>query len=69
MKILSPFGPKLAKIKVPKSILDKINLEVDKIIKNKSRVKKNDYSKRVVGQVYQEIELPKNFINKVIKKF
>ncbi len=69
MKILSPFGPKLAKIKIPKSILDKINLEVDKIIKNKLRVKKNDYSKRVVGQVYQEIELPKNFINKNIKKF
>ena len=65
MKILSPFGPKLAKIKVPKSILDKINLEVDKIIKNKSRVKKNDYSKRVVGQVYQEIELPKKPDSKV----
>ena len=69
MKIIKPFGPTLAKVKIPKNIINKINLEVDKIINSKKLTKKNDYSKRVVGQVYQEIRLPGKFTNKVIKKF
>ena len=69
MKILSPFGPKLGKIKIPVKILSLINKEVDKIIKNKSKTKKSDYSKKVVGQVYQEIQISKKFINKNLKKF
>ncbi len=69
MKILSPFGPKLGKIKIPIKIISLINKEVDKIIKNKSKTKKSDYSKKVVGQVYQEIQISKKFINKYLKKF
>ena len=69
MKIIKPFGPTLAKVKIPKNIINKINLEVDKIINSKKLTKKNDYSKRVVGQVYQEIRLPDKFTNKIIKKF
>ena len=69
MKILSPFGPKLGKIKIPSKIISQLNKEVDKIIKSKSKTKKSDYSKKVVGQVYQEIQISKNFINKYLKKF
>jgi hypothetical protein len=69
MKIIKPFGPTLAKVKIPKNIINKINLEVDKIINSKKLTKKNDYSKRVVGQVYQEIRLPDKLTNKDIKKF
>ena len=69
MKILSPFGPKLGKIKIPTKIVSLLNKEVDKIIKNKSKTKKSDYSNKVVGQVYQEIQISKKFINKNLKKF
>ena len=69
MKILSPFGPKLGKIKIQSKIISLLNKEVDKIIKSKSKTKKSDYSKKVVGQVYQEIQISKNFINKYLKKF
>ena len=68
MQVLSPFGPKLGKIKLPKKLIKKINIEVEKII-SKNLSKKNDYSNKVVGQVYQEIQLPRNFINKQIKSF
>ena len=57
MKVFNPFGPVLAKVKIPKKIINKINIEVDKIILNKKLSKKNDYSKKVVGQVYQEIRI------------
>ena len=69
INILSPFGPKLAKIKLTKKIIKVINKEVDRIIINEKRLRTNDYSKKLVGEVYQEIELSKNFINKELKKF
>ena len=69
MKVVSPFGPKIGIIKIPKKIINQINKEFEKIIKNKNLSKKNDYSKKLVGQVKQEIELPKTFINKHLKKF
>ena len=69
MKVLSPFGPKIGIIKIPKKIINQINKEFEKIIKNKNLSKKNDYSKKLVGQVKQEIELSKSFINKHLKKF
>ena len=69
MKILSPFGPRIVKIKFPKILINKINKEIDKIISDKKNLKKNDYSKKLVGQVHQEIELPKKFVDRFLKKF
>ena len=69
MKVVSPFGPKIGIIKIPKKIINQINKEFEKIIKNKNLSKKSDYSKKLVGQVKQEIELSKSFINKYLKKF
>ena len=67
--IISPFGPKIAKIKLSKKIVKDINREVERIILNEKKSKKKDYSNKLVGEVYQEIELSKNFINKNLKKF
>ena len=69
INIISPFGPKLAKIKLSKKVVSDINQEVERIILNEKKSKKKDYSKKLVGEVYQEIELSKNFINKKLKKF
>ena len=68
MKVISPFGPKIAKLKISKSIVNKINNEVEKIINQKKLSKKHDYSKKLVGQVHQEIELSKSFIKKNLNK-
>ena len=69
MKLLSPFGPKIVIIKIPKIIINKINHEVDKILNNKKRLRKSDYSNKLVGQVQQEIQLDKKFIQKNLLKF
>jgi len=68
MKILSPFGPKIAKLKLPQFLVKKINNEVDKILSKKKLVKKLDYSKKLVGQVKQEFQLPKAFVKKNLEK-
>ena len=69
MRVFNPFGPKIAITKIPKKIMNKINKEVDLIVNNKSRSKKSDYSKELVGQVKQEIRLSNKFVNKHILKF
>ena len=69
MKVLNPFGPKIAIIKIPKNIISKINQEVDQILNNKKRLKKSDYSNKLVGQVKQEIQLSSKFIQKNLLKF
>ncbi len=68
VKILSPFGPKIGKLKFSNYLIKKINTEVDKIISNKKLAKKFDYSKKLVGQVKQEIYLPKLFVKKNLDK-
>jgi len=69
MKVLSPFGPKIAILKIPKHLISKINKEVDKILIDKKKLKKSDYSNKLVGQVKQEIKLNSNFIKKNLLKF
>ena len=69
MKIISPFGPKIAVTRVPRKIINQINLEVNNILKSKKRTKQSDYSKKLVGEVQQEIQLSKNFIKKYLIKF
>ena len=44
MRVLSPFGPKIESLKLPRSSIRKINIEVDKIISKKNLLKKLDYS-------------------------
>jgi uncharacterized protein (TIGR02466 family) len=68
IKILSPFGPKIAKLRFSKKLINTINSEVDRINSNKSLAKKLDYSKKLVGQVKQEISLPISFIKKNLEK-
>ena len=69
MKVLNPFGPKIAIIKIPITIVKKINQEVDKILGDKKRLKKSDYSNKLVGQVKQEIKLDNKFVKKNLLKF
>ena len=69
MIVLSPFCPKIAIIKIPKNIVNKINQEVDKILGDKKKLKKSDYSKKLVGQVKQEIKLDNKFVKNNILKF
>ena len=68
MKVISPFGPKIAKLKFSTKLISKINNEVDKILSKKNLLKRLDYSKKLVGQVKQEFQLPKSFITKNLEK-
>ncbi len=68
MKVISPFGPKIAKLKFSNKLIKIINNEVEQIIKKKKLLKKLDYSKKLVGQVKQELQLPKSFVKNYLEK-
>jgi len=68
MKVISPFGPKIAKLRLSNSLIKKLNKEVDRIISKKNLIKKFDYSNKLVGQVKQEFQIPKKFIKKNFEK-
>ena len=68
MRVISPFGPKIAKLKFSSKLIDIINKEVDLISNKKKLFKKLDYSNKLVGQVKQEFQLPKKFLKKYLEK-
>tara|TARA_Y100000768_G_C23937599_1_gene663331 strand:+ start:60 stop:668 length:609 start_codon:yes stop_codon:yes gene_type:complete len=68
MRIITPFGPKIGKLKFSNKLIKKINNEVDEILSKKNLLKKLDYSKKLVGQVKQEFQLPKTFVKKNLEK-
>ena len=68
MKVISPFGPKIGRFKLSNRVIKKINTEVERVLKKKSLYKKLNYSKQLVGQVKQEFQLPKEFIQKFLHK-
>ena len=68
MKIISPFGQKIAKLKLSSDLIKILNKEVDRIISKKNLIEKLDYSNKLVGQVKQEFQIPKSFIKKNLEK-
>ena len=69
MKVIAPFGPKIAKLKISRSLVKKMNSEIEKIHGSKNLNRKYDYSKKLVGHVSKEVQLDKRFINKHLSKF
>ena len=69
MKVIAPFGPKIAKLKISRSLIKKMNSEIEKIYGSKNLNRKYDYSKKLVGHVSKEVQLNKRFINKHLLSF
>ena len=69
MKAYYPFGPPIGYAELPKEMIDDLNKGCDKIVKSKELSKSEDWSKRLVGHVEQEILIPKDILNKWGKWF
>ena len=59
--LIKPFGPWIAKINIPDDILLKLNNYVDQIIIDEEKSKKQDFGRKLAGNVKQEFELDENF--------
>ena len=62
LDIISPFGPSIAKVKIPEKIIKTLNDHVDEIRNNEKLSKKFDAGKTLIGNVSQEINLSSEII-------
>ena len=62
LNILSPFGPSIAKIKIPEKIIKTLNDHVDEIRASKKKSKEFDAGQSLIGNVTQEILLGQKII-------
>ena len=64
MKTYYTFGPPIGHAELPKEMIDDFNKGCDDIAKDKELSKSADWSHSLVGQVNQEILIPKEILNK-----
>ena len=57
IQLIKIFGPSILKVSIPKTILDNLNIYIDKIIADKQKSQELDIGDRLVGDVTQEFEL------------
>ena len=62
LKLIAPFGPSIAKVKIPEKIIKILNDHVDKVRENKNLSNKYDAGKSLIGNVTQEINLSAEII-------
>ena len=65
IRILKPFGPSIAKIKMPQILIEKLNDYIDKIIENEKKANKLDIGTKLVGNVTQEFQLEKKISKEI----
>ena len=60
--LLTPFGPKIAKVKMPEDLVKKLNNYIDKIIEDKKKSSELDIGDKLAGNVTEEFQLENNIV-------
>ena len=63
-RIIKTFGPSVMQVKIPKNIVDNINLYIDGIVNDKKKTQNLSAGNYLVGDVTQEFTLESDFIKK-----
>ena len=62
--VIKPFGPSIAKVTIPKNIVENLNTYIDKVVENSQKSKELDYGNKLAGNVKQEFYLEKEIMEK-----
>ena len=62
IQISKPFGPSIAKVKIPQELVDTLNNYVDKIIDDEKKSKELDHGDKLAGNVKQEFQIEQSFL-------
>ena len=62
--VSKPFGPSIARTKIPDEILNELNNYIDKTIVNNQKVNDLNLGPKLAGDVTQEFQLEKEFMSK-----
>ena len=64
IKVVRPFGPTYAHVKIPNKILDSLNDYIDNLIKDQNKKAKLNFGESLVGDVTQEFLIEKEIAEK-----
>ena len=64
IKVVRPFGPTYAHVKIPNRILDSLNDYIDNLIKDQNKKAKLNFGESLVGDVTQEFLIEKEIAEK-----
>ena len=64
IKIVRPFGPTYAHVKIPNRILDSLNDYIDNLIKDQNKKSKLNFGENLVGDVTQEFLIEREIAEK-----
>ena len=62
IQISRPFGPTIAKVKIPQELINTLNNYVDKVITDEKKVKELDNGDQLAGNVKQEFQIEQAFL-------
>ena len=62
LRVIKPFGPTIARVKMSNELIKVLNDYVDKTISDKNKIKDLDHGNNLAGNVTQEFKLEKKFI-------
>ena len=63
IQISRPFGPTIAKVKIPQELINTLNNYVDKVITDEKKVKELDNGDQLAGNVKQEFQIEQAFLD------
>ncbi len=63
IKVIRPFGPSIAKIKMSDDLVDNLNKYIEEIIQDENKSKNLNHGNKLAGQVTQEFKLENEFID------
>ena len=64
IKVVRPFGPTYAYVKIPNKILDSLNDYIDNLIKDQNKKAKLNFGESLVGDVTQEFLIEREIAEK-----
>ena len=65
VELIRPFGPSIAKVKIPKQLVDDLNEYIDNIIANEQKAKDLSAGAKLAGDVTQEFKLEQEFMTNI----
>ena len=65
LEVLRPFGPTIAKIKMPQDLVDKLNEYTESILGDENKQDKLNYGDKLAGNVKQEFVIEPDYSQKI----
>ena len=65
LEVLRPFGPTIAKVRMPQDLIDKLNEYTESILGDQSKQDKLNYGDKLAGNVKQEFVIEPDYAQKI----